>query len=308
MCGVDAGQFVLRRAAYRGTNDEGCDFVRTGAVTMRDILVYANSFEVWSQSVRYAARLAAATQATLTAAYVYPTPELMMPAFGAPALLAEIVTQTRKIERESLAAEQRFVAWAQDLGVARAAWQVAEGYLPEALGQLGNWHDVLVLERSGDIAWESAADLGTLVVQTGLPCLIVPPDEYDPARLDCVALAWNGAPEGLRAIHAALPVLKMAKRVVLLSGHRRDPLYEIGWRPPFEIESHLERHGIRFEPGEISASDAGAGEAILRAAAARNADLLVMGAYGRNRFSEWVFGGATRHVLEHAKLPVLMRH
>ena len=160
---------------------------------MRDILVYSNSFEVWSQSVRYAARLAAATQATLTAAYVYPTPELMMPAFGAPALLAEIVTQTRKIERESLAAEQRFVAWAQDLGVARAAWQVAEGYLPEALGQLGNWHDVLVLERSGDIAWESAADLGTLVVQTGLPCLIVPPGEYDPARLDCVALAWNGA-------------------------------------------------------------------------------------------------------------------
>jgi len=34
----------------------------------------------------------------------------------------------------------------------------------------------------------------------------------------------------------------------------------------------------------------------------------VMGAYGRARFSEWIFGGATRHVLEHARLPLFMRH
>jgi nucleotide-binding universal stress UspA family protein len=33
-----------------------------------------------------------------------------------------------------------------------------------------------------------------------------------------------------------------------------------------------------------------------------------MGAYGRNRFSEWIFGGATRHVLGHADIPVFMRH
>jgi nucleotide-binding universal stress UspA family protein len=33
-----------------------------------------------------------------------------------------------------------------------------------------------------------------------------------------------------------------------------------------------------------------------------------MGAYGRTRFSEWMFGGATRHVLTEASLPVLMRH
>jgi len=33
-----------------------------------------------------------------------------------------------------------------------------------------------------------------------------------------------------------------------------------------------------------------------------------MGAYGRTRFSEWIFGGATRHVLGNACIPVLMRH
>jgi nucleotide-binding universal stress UspA family protein len=33
-----------------------------------------------------------------------------------------------------------------------------------------------------------------------------------------------------------------------------------------------------------------------------------MGAYGRTRFSEWVFGGATRQVVAEAELPVLLRH
>ena len=49
-----------------------------------------------------------------------------------------------------------------------------------------------------------------------------------------------------------------------------------------------------------------AGVAILETAANANADLIVMGAYGRSRFSEWVLGGATRHVLQHMTVPAFM--
>ena len=273
-----------------------------------DVLVYANSFEKWSPAVEYAARLAAGEQACLTAAYVYPTPAFMMPAYATPALLTAIVDNTRRIERESLAAEQRFVAWAGEQGVRHANWQVAEGYLPAALAHLGNWHDLLVLGRDGEVPWESVADLGALVVQSGIPCIVVPQQGSAAVRPKCVALAWNGAPEGLRAIHAARPLLAKAARVVLLNGRRRDPLGEIGWRPEFDIHAYLGRHGIKVEDTIIGADDADAGDALLDAAAHINADLLVMGAYGRNRFSEWVFGGATRRVLERATLPVLMRH
>ena len=275
---------------------------------MRDILVYADSFETWSAGVEYAARLAAARSGSLTAAYVYPTPDYMMPAYGAPALLAEIVEQTRRIERESLAARDRFVAWAQAHGVTRAHWQVAEGFLPETLAYLGNWHDLLVLERNGGVPWESPADLGTLVVQSQLPCLIVPPDVPRAAGLARIAVAWNGSPESVRAAHAAMPLLESARSVVLLCGRRRDPFSEIGWRPPFDMLGYLRRHGIEAEQHDIGSADASAGEALLDAAAGQRADLLVMGAYGRSRFSEWVFGGATRHVLDQATLPVLMRH
>lgn len=273
-----------------------------------DVLVYANNFESWSPAVEYAAALAAREDACLTAAYVYPTPTLMMPTYATTALLTAIVENTRRIERESLAAERRFVEWAHARGVAEANWQVAEGYLPAALAHLGNWHDLLVLGRDGEVPWESASDLGALVVQSGLPCIVIPPQGGEPAAADCIALAWNGAPEGLRAIHAARPLLRKAARVVVLNGRRRDPLAEIGWHPEFEIHAYLSRHGIEAEDATITASDADAGSALLDAAAHVGAGLLVMGAYGRNRFSEWVFGGATRHVLERAGLPVLMRH
>jgi nucleotide-binding universal stress UspA family protein len=275
---------------------------------MHDILVHANSFATWSHAVEYAAKLAAAQSASLTAVYVYPSPLHMMPAYGAPALLATIVEQSRRIEQESLAAESRFTVWANGLGVTRAAWHVAEGFVPEALAHIGNWHDLLVLERNDEIPWESAGDLGSMVVRVGLPCLVVPRGAPDPAAFDCIALAWNGSQEALRAIHAARPLLARAKRVVLLTGRRRDPLSEVGWRPPFDILSYLHRHGISPERREITADDTDAGAALLDSAAALHADLLVMGAYGRNRFSEWIFGGATRHVLGHAAIPVFMRH
>ena len=38
------------------------------------------------------------------------------------------------------------------------------------------------------------------------------------------------------------------------------------------------------------------------------ADLIVMGAYGRSRLRELVLGGATRHLLRHMTVPVLMSH
>jgi nucleotide-binding universal stress UspA family protein len=140
-----------------------------------------------------------------------------------------------------------------------------------------------------------------------LPAIVVPANVRE-AKLDCVALAWNGAPEAVRAIHAALPLLKRAARVVLLRGEQRNAFLDITWKPPFEIDTHLRRHGIAFDERNIGADDEHAGEAILEAAGKVDASLVVMGAYGRTRFSEWALGGATRHVLHHTRVPVFMRH
>jgi nucleotide-binding universal stress UspA family protein len=78
--------------------------------------------------------------------------------------------------------------------------------------------------------------------------------------------------------------------------------------PPFDVLAWLAQHDVRVTVKPILAPDDRAGEAILAAAGEVGADLLVMGAYGRSRFSEWAFGGVTRTVLHEATLPVLMRN
>lgn len=276
---------------------------------MRDILVYADDFTEWNHGVEYAARLAAAEQAALTGLFVSPTPALLLPTCTTPALLTAMVERTQRIEQESLEAESRFVDWAQSVGVAQASWHVAEGFPPEALARLGNWHDVLVIERNAEMPWESAGDLGALILRVALPCVVVPPaGRQDPRALECVALGWNGTPEALRAIHAARPWLQRARRIVVLRGQQRNQACNVDWHPPLDVMTYLKRHGIEAELHDLAAEDADAGPALLGSAAALHADLLVMGAYGRNRFSEWIFGGATRHVLDNARIPVLFRH
>ncbi len=276
---------------------------------MRDILVYASRSDSRDRGVAYAARLAALQGGTLTAVHVCPLPQYMMPAYGATALLTTIVEHNRKLEEQARAAEAGFIEWARKQGVAQPAWQVVEGFVPAVLARLGDWHDLLVVERDETGPWQTVAELGGILLHAGLPTLIIPPaDGFDPQAIGCVVLAWNGGPEALRAIHSARPLLARARRVVLLKGADIDPCPELGWTPPFDVMSYFRRHGITVEERSTSAPAGAAGATLLECCAEAKADLLVMGAYGRTRLSEWALGGATRHVLGQAQLPVLMRH
>ena len=67
----------------------------------------------------------------------------------------------------------------------------------------------------------------------------------------------------------------------------------------------LRRHGVAVQAHKVDEPDGNAGEVLLAQCSAHGADLLVMGAYGHTRLRELVFGGATRHVLREATLPVL---
>jgi nucleotide-binding universal stress UspA family protein len=66
------------------------------------------------------------------------------------------------------------------------------------------------------------------------------------------------------------------------------------------------RNGIAASPMTVGLDGRGTGEAILTAAQALGCDLLVKGAYTQSRLRQMIFGGATRHILANAQLPVLM--
>jgi nucleotide-binding universal stress UspA family protein len=69
---------------------------------------------------------------------------------------------------------------------------------------------------------------------------------------------------------------------------------------------HLQRNGFNAELMTVGLQGRSTGEAVLAAAQSLGCDLLVKGAYTQSRLRQMIFGGATRHILAHATLPVLM--
>ncbi len=274
---------------------------------MQDILVHANNYENWTHSLHYAADMATLLDASLSGIFVS-EPVLPLPTMGMPLPFPEIYMIAAEVVKSAQQAEPAFCKWASERGVKRNRWLVAEGHLSPVLAYAANWHDLLVLESGIKAPWSSIGALGAVLLACGAPCLVVPDSYTKRASVDTVAVAWNGSVESIRAIHAAMPFLKRAKRIVLIHGERPEPYSLIDWKPPLNIENHLKHHGLEFSKRAMTVADELVGAELLTAAWEVRADMLVMGAYGRARFSEWVFGGATRHVLEHGKLPIFMRH
>ena len=51
-----------------------------------------------------------------------------------------------------------------------------------------------------------------------------------------------------------------------------------------------------------------AGEVFLEEATAIGADLMIKGAYTQSRLRQMIFGGATRHIIMEAEIPVVLAH
>ena len=142
-----------------------------------------------------------------------------------------------------------------------------------------------------------------VVVASGSPTIVVPYAGTFDKTVDKVMIAWNGSRESSRAVRDALPILRAVDEVIVFSVN---PDHD--HQPGAEIANHLARHGIRTDVRHTIASDIEVGDAILNAVSDGAVDLLVMGAYGHARVREFVFGGATRHILRHMTAPTLLTH
>lgn len=146
-----------------------------------------------------------------------------------------------------------------------------------------------------------------LVVESGRPTILVPKGTTQTQCGRRILVAWNGSREATRAIFDALPLLQAAQHVkVLQVGTGNQPRF--AGLSGTDVCGMLHRHRVRATAQSLSLPRATAGAALLSAIKAENADLLVMGAYGHWRFRELVLGGATRHVMRHMTVPVLMAH
>src|SRR5450830_289919 len=139
---------------------------------------------------------------------------------------------------------------------------------------------------------------------SGRPILLSPPSPLRQIATN-VLIAWNCSTEQARATALAMPLLQKADRVTFLTvtGGTAVP------GPSAEqLIRYLQRNGIAAKPLIVELARRNTGEAILATAKTLGCDLLIKGAYTQSRLRQMIFGGATRHVLANAALPVLLAH
>ena len=153
--------------------------------------------------------------------------------------------------------------------------------------------DVVIVSRSGGLA-------GELALVSHTPVLALPDHRtlQLPVRRACVA--WDGGEQAAAALRASVPLLRSCQMVKVISVTEKP-----GGFPATDALRYLSRHDIHAELEEHERQRS-TEETIAKAAAAAHAELLVMGAYGKSRMREFLFGGVTAYFLDEADAPALL--
>ena len=146
-----------------------------------------------------------------------------------------------------------------------------------------------------------------IIFGSGRPTLVLPENApFVPLQLDTVVVAWDFSRAAARAVADAIPILEKAKtvRIVTVTNEKAiDSKHSSD-----ELAKNLSRHGIDVIVDRVDAAGRSIGNVLKREVASYSADLLVMGAYGHSRFSEFILGGATKSMLSKPPLPILFSH
>ncbi|MEO9340417.1 universal stress protein [Mesorhizobium sp. SB112] len=162
---------------------------------------------------------------------------------------------------------------------------------------------VLVSDRSVERPTSALSLSEDVIFASGRPTLLLPKQWSGELLSRKVVLGWNGSREAARAIADAMPFLQAASAVHLVVVPEPKIMRLLGQEPGADISHHLARNGVAVTLHRLEAEDAGA--ALLDHASTVGANMIVMGAYGQSRVSEFVFGSATCTILDQVERPIL---
>src|SRR4249920_3572574 len=276
---------------------------------IKDIVANLSLRDSPDVAVHFAVSVAAAFNARLTGiAFVYePIIPVMIDMYGIPPDVIE--SQRVENERAAKAAVARLDEASRSAGIAAEAHMLdaAVATAPGVFARLARRFDLSIL---GQPEPEQPA-LDRLIVEaalfdSGRPILVVPYIQRNGLRLDRVLLCWDGSRSAARAAADALPFLRRAKVVEVVTVASEPAKSDE--MPGADIAQHLARHGVTVELKRIVTAETDVASTILSHAADRSADFLVMGGYGHSRLREFILGGVTRDILASMTIPVLMSH
>lgn len=222
---------------------------------------------------------------------------------------ASIVTRYREeLATAARKARDEFSRTAQQAGLSPEAHVIELGSnaVGDAFGRLARGHDLSIVgqARPDSESPEDAIIEGALF-GSGRPVLVVPWIQKAGIKLDRVLVCWDGSRNAARAVADALPLLRRAGVVEVITIDAAERRNEIAGA---DIAEHLARHGLKVELKSIVDKANDVAITILNHVADSSADLIVMGGYGHSRLREFVLGGATRGLLRSMTVPTLMAH
>jgi nucleotide-binding universal stress UspA family protein len=184
-----------------------------------------------------------------------------------------------------------------------AEWREESGRQNAVVGTLGRVFDLIIVERPAKLASLAEATLEDALFESGRPVMMAPPVAHSTIG-ERVLVAWNGSTETARTVAFAMPFLAHAASVQVVS-------VEGGMTPGPSAEDlalNLTRHGIPAIGRHVVAKGRTPGQIYCDEAQAIGADLMVKGAYTQSRLRQMIFGGATRHIIMEATMPVILAH
>lgn len=189
-----------------------------------------------------------------------------------------------------------------DLSDLKYKWLSEELENQKYLGDLSRVYNVVIISRPyQELQSASLSSIQTILFDGGRPVMLIPMNKQIDIGKE-VVISWNCTTESSRAVFAALPILKKANNVTILTVEK-----VITDGPSGEqVSELLASHGIDAKPVTISGDEKKIGDAILDFSKSVDADLIVKGAYTQSRLREIIFGGATRHLMLHSEIPIYL--
>jgi nucleotide-binding universal stress UspA family protein len=178
----------------------------------------------------------------------------------------------------------------------------AFGSEAELIACHGRLADLIILARPSipQHAWPNLS-LEAALRETGRPVLVVPrPIDELGSR---VVIGWNGSAEASRAMAYALPILRGASNVLVVTVGQR-----IIHPPGPAVVEYLGHHGIAAKSTVVADQDQTDAASFADSCLEHRADLIIMGAFTRQSSGSPVFGSMTEKMIRQVEWPVFMAH
>ena len=275
----------------------------------REVLVYTGTGDTARRMSEYAANLASILKAKLAGLVVeidFVDYSETITNSDTGSVVESLLKQRTKIHDAALRAGAVFEAAARRHNVLESAHYktCVSIETPKVVTEIARLYDCTLLPSNQEAGGFKVPIIEEVIFGSGRPLIVLPTDHDIACSLGYVVVAWDGSRPATRAIHDALPILREATAVDVLTITEEKPLDRLPSGQ--ELVQHLKAHDISARYDEVHFSGKPVGEQLMDEALRRGAGLLVMGAYGHSRVRQIVFGGATRTVLENLRLPILL--